>query len=79
MRSQDKIFYYGMISLHMGILSVTHLRGGQRDIWGFEAFCLPFSGTEGPLKVSMILNGQTSALKSRDKIFYYGMISLWEY
>ena len=34
----------------MGILSITHLRGGQRDIWWFEAFCLPFSGTEGPLR-----------------------------
>ena len=128
----------------MGILSVSYLRGGQRNIWWFEAFCLPFSGTEGPPKglrgSPTVLKGQTSvpwkveikystmgwfhygnteryslerwtkeylmiwgflfavlgnegsprvpngsqwtnlcALRSRDKIFYYGMISLWEY
>ena len=48
----------------MGILSVIHLRGGQRDIWWFEAFCLPFSGTKGPPKgprgSPTVLNGQTS-------------------
>ena len=48
----------------MGILSITHLRGGQRDIWWFEAFCLQFSGTKGlpkgPRGSPMVLNGQTS-------------------
>jgi len=52
----------------MGILSVTHLRGGQRDIQWFEAFCLPFclpfSVTEGPPKglwgSPTVLKGQTS-------------------
>ena len=48
----------------MGILSVAHFRGGQRNIWWFEAFCLQFSGTEGPPKgpqrYPMVLIGQTS-------------------
>ena len=48
----------------MRILSVTHLRGGKRDIWWFEAFCLPFSGTEGPPKglrgIPTVLKGQSS-------------------
>ena len=48
----------------MGIVSVNYLRGGQRNIWWLEAFCLPFSGTEGPPKSpwgsQMVLNGQTS-------------------
>ena len=51
----------------MGILSVTYLRGGQRNIWWFEAFCLPFSGTEGPPRVP---NGSQwthyCALRSQD-------------
>ena len=66
----------------MGILTVTHLRGGQRDIWWFEAVCLPFSGTEGPPKGSpgspTALNGQTSVpweveiRYSTMEWFYYG-------
>ena len=48
----------------MGILSITHLRGGQRNIWWFEAFFLLFLGNEGPPKdplgSPMVLNGQTS-------------------
>ena len=60
----------------MGILSVTHLRGGQRDIWWFEAFCLPFSGTEGPPKgpwgSPTVLNGQTS-VPWEFKIRYFAM------
>ena len=45
-------------------MGISCLRGGQRDIWRFEAFCLPFSGTKGPPKSPqgspMVLNGQTS-------------------
>jgi hypothetical protein len=48
----------------MGTLSVTHLRGGQRYIQWFEAFCLLFSITEGPPKglrgSPTVLKGQTS-------------------
>ena len=45
----------------MGILSVTHLRGGQRDIKWFEAFFFCFQAMKGPLMgPPMVLNGQTS-------------------
>ena len=60
----------------MGILSFTHLRGGQRDIWWFEAFCLLFSGTEGPplgpQGSPMVLNGQSS-VPWEVKIKYFTM------
>ena len=110
----------------MGILSITHLRGGQRDIWWFEVlnektsvpweveikystmewfhydntvryslerwtkeymmiwgfFCC-FQAMKAPLMAPRVPNGSQwthyCVLRSRDQIFYYGMISLWEY
>ena len=44
----------------MGILCVTHLRGGQRDIKWFEAFFFCFQAMKGPLGSQMVLKGQTS-------------------
>jgi len=42
-----------------------------------------FQALKGPLGPPRVPNGSQwtnyCAMRSRDKIFYYGMISLWEY
>ena len=56
--------YSTMGQFHYGNTERYYLRDGQRDIWWFEVFCLPFSGTKGPPKgppgSQTVLNGQTS-------------------
>ena len=60
LKSRDKISYYGMISLWEYWAWLTW----EVDKGIFEGFCLPFSGTKGPLKgprgSAMVLSGQTS-------------------
>ena len=75
--------YSTMGQFHYGNTERYYLRDGQRDIWWFEVFCLPFSGTKGPPKGPPRVPNSSQwtnkcAMRSRDKILYYGMISLWE-
>ena len=42
-----EIKYFTMGWFHYGNTERYSLKRWQRDIWWFEAFCLPFSGTEG--------------------------------
>ena len=55
----------------MGILSITRLRGQQRDIWWFEVFCLPFSGTEGCSK-GPLRAPYGPSMDSMDKLVCHG-------
>ena len=78
-----EIKYSTMAGFHYGNTERYPLERWTKDIWWFEAFCLPFSDTKGPLRAPegpqwFSMDKQVCHEKSNE-IFYYGRISLWEY